>query len=278
MLSKLIMLWPLLFTAYTQTMDDYQMMIQPYAIHWHNECISQLSTQDLITITDTILLSFQVVHASIKMSQARLKIQSELFTIVTLSINDTFEARTQAENNDLSGIKQAVQEIQDAQESMKAASHQLTKFGPLLINIHPIVIQNFILNLKDIILNWAKTQHATIIDLEQIQQEFIAITDRFDQVKNIFATITATNETEHHQLLQGTNNLTDLYKETETVFAHLTAVRQEGINNLEQLLNAVFKIHYEILYNYLEKIEDNTIHLIATIDHKLPTPEYIFGV
>jgi hypothetical protein len=108
-----------------QDMVDYHTIIQPRMVIWQDECIAQLSTQEIITIADMLLLSYQVVQASVAMTQARLIIQAELLNIVTLSINDTFDARMQAQNNDLTTIKNAVATIEESQEKIKFACNAL---------------------------------------------------------------------------------------------------------------------------------------------------------
>lgn len=244
-------------------MVDYHNMIQPSVTTWDDTCIKKLSTEEIIVLTDMLLLSYQVVQASVTMSQARLVIQSDLFNIITLSINDTFDVRMQAENNDLTIIKNAVLDIEQAQEQIKSACKTLTNFGPLLINIDPIVIQLFIFNLKTIILNWAKQQHSTMDDFQTVQEEFSSTAHLFKDVKTIFKTIITTDPIEHNQLLHGTNSLTNMYKKIEDTIANLTIIRQESLANFNIILTLFFKLHYQALYNHLP-------------NNNLPDPEAVF--
>ena len=279
LLSKIIFLLTLYFPCFasiTSDIIDYRAIIQPCAIIWRNTCIEQLSTEEIVTITDIILLSYQVVQASVIMSQARLTIQSELFNLITLSINDTFDVRLQAQNNDLTNIKHAVTAIEDAQEKIKFACNALKKFGPLIININPTVIQTLISNLKSVILNWAKNQQETVMDLEQVKEDFVTTTHLFSNIKNIYDTINTTDPVEHSHLLHGANSLTDMYKKTENMLADLTVIRQESIANFDILLTMFFKYHYQVLYNQLQEVDSDKIKLIATADHKLPHPDQIF--
>lgn len=278
-LFKIIFLLIINVLCFAQDATDYQAIIQPCATAWNNEYISQLSTQEIITITDMILLSYQVVQSSVIMSQARLIIQSELLNIVTLSINDTFDARMQAQNNDLTVIKKAITDIEQAQENIKFACNTLKKFGPLIININPTVIQSFIFNLKSVILSWAKTQQKTVTDLKLIKLEFIKTPHLLSNISNIFETIASTtNPIDHILLLYGANSLTDMYKNIETMLADLTIVRQESITNFNIILTLFFKYHYQVLHDHLENMTDSDFKLLATPDHKLPQPEQIFAL
>ena len=276
LLSKILFFLTICFTCIAQNTVDYHAIIQPYVTVWQNESISKLSTQEIITLTDVILLSYQVVQASIIMSQARLTIQTELFKIVTLSINDTFDVRVQAQNNDLTNIKKAIVTIESAQEKIKFACNTLKDFGPLIININPTVIQHFISNLKTVILNWGKTQKQTISDLESIEQEFILDSHLFSNVKNIFEAINSSEQVEHSQLVQGANSVTNMYKEIENTIANLTTIRKESTSNFSQVLTIFFKCHYQALYNKLQNVDNDNMYLIATSDNKLPHPEQIF--
>jgi|GEM_PF-915926 len=274
--SQLFIIMNIVTGCYAKEIIDYNAIIQPCVNSWKNDCISQLSTEDIIIITDTILLSYQVVQASIMMLQARLVIQSELFNIVTLSINDTFDVRIQAQNNDLTAMKDSIKTIEESQEQMKFAYDTLKKFGPLLINIDPSTIQFFISNLKGVILNWAKTQHETITDLQAVQQEFMTTADLFSNIRNIFDVIITTEPVEHSHLLHGANSITGMYKKIEDTLARLTITRQDGLANLETLLTLFFKHHYEVLYNHLQMNNIDEIILQSTLDHKLPNPQNIF--
>lgn len=276
-LSKIIfLLTTIYFNCRAQDTIDYHTMIQPCVKTWHNECITELTTQEAVTIADMLLLSYQVVQASVTMSHARLVIQAELLNIATLSINDTFDARMQAQNNDLTKIKDAVTAIEKAQEKIKFACNTLKNFGPLIININPAVIQLFIFNLKTTILNWLKTQEKTVGDLKSIQLEFMKTPLLLSNLSNIFEAISSADQIEHSQLLHGANSLTNMYQNVETMIADLTAIRQESIMNFNTFLTLFFKYHYEILYNQLQNIDGHDIKISATPDHKLPTPDQIF--
>lgn len=262
--------------AITRDTITYETIIQPYVTSWENECISQLTTQEILTISDVILLSYQVIEASVKMSQARLVIQAELFNISTLSINDTFDARIHAQNNDLTKIKHAITEIEEAQEKIKSSCDTLKQFGPSLINMNPSTIQLFISNLKDVILHWAKTQQNVIANFEQMKQEFILTPCLFANINTIFETIVSADQIEHSQLLHGANSLTCMYKKIENMLADLTMIRTESIANFNILLTLFFKDHYQVLYNYLQNNHEKDFYVLATQDHTLPHPEQIF--
>jgi len=259
----------------SQDIVTYQTIIEPYVTSWKNECIGQLTTQEILTLSDVILLSYQVIQASVTMSQARLVIQAELFNISTLSINDTFDARIHAQNNDFKKIKCAITEIEDAQEKIKSACNTLKQFGPSLINMNPSTIQLFISNLKDVILHWAKTQQGIIDNFEQIKQEFISTPHLFTNINTIFETIVSSDQVEHSQLLHGANSLTFMYKKIENMLANLTLIRQESTANFGTLLTLFFKYHYQILYDCLQNNEKD-FYIIATQDHTLPYPDQIF--
>lgn len=261
-----------LTNCYAHDNTDYQTLIQPYAQAWKNSCIDYLSTQETLTIADMLLLSYQVVQASVSISQARLTLQQESLNIVTLSINDTFDARMQAQNNDLTAIKQAIETIEHAQDQMKAACNSLKGFGPIIINIDPSVVQIFISHLKDVILQWAQKQERLIDNLEQLQQEVIDTTDLFVNLRTIFTTISSMQLVDHHQLLQGTNSLTDIYKQTEKIISDLTEIRQESLARFNTLLSIYFKTHYQILYSQFQ----DCITSCPSDEQRLLHPDQVF--
>ncbi|MBP6870229.1 hypothetical protein KBC04_05075 [Candidatus Babeliales bacterium] len=255
---------------------DYQDLIQPYVATWQNESIAKLSTQEIITMADMLLLSYQVVEASVVMSQARLIIQTELFNIITLSINDSIDVRLQAQNNDLTAIKKAITVIEQAQDRIKFACNTLKNFGPLLIHMDPSTIQLFIANIKTIILHWAKTQGSIIAGFEEIEHKVVAAPNFFHDVKKVFEDVCQSEKVESYQLIQGTNNLNDMYKKIELIYADLTIIRQESIGNFNTLLTLYFKHHYQLLYDYLQNVDPISYKIMATPDHKLPNPETVF--
>lgn len=255
---------------------DYENLIQPSVIMWQNECIKKLSPQEIVVIADMLLLSYQVVQASILMSQAKLTIQSELFNIVTLSINDTLSVRLQAENNDLTSIKNAIATIEQAQENMKFACNTLKNFGPFIIQIDPSAIQVFIANVKTVILDWAKTQESIIVDLQNIEKELLDTPKLFQRVKDIFEDVYLSDKNESYQLIDGTHSLNDMYDKIEHIYGNLTIIHQKSIINIHTLLTYYFKYHYQILYDTIKNIHIDNYTIMATPDHKLPLPEDIF--
>jgi len=259
-------------------MVDYHTIIEPGVTMWEQECISKLTTQEIVTLTDMLLLSYQVVQASFTMSQARLIIQSELFNIVSLSINDTFDARIQAQNNDLTTLKKAILSIEQAQEQIKFACDTLKNFGPIVININPMVIQLFIANLKTAILHWAKIQHNTVDGFDRIQNEFIVTANIFNVIKNDFEIISSTDKTDHHQLLHGANNVTDMYKKIENLIAQITTIRQQSIVSFNTLLTFYFKAYYEVFYNHLKNVDMQEFKFFATSQNTLPYPDQLFTI
>jgi len=276
-LFKFIIVMALSVSHYAQDTHDYSNLINDYTTTWKENCLSQLSTQELATIADTILLSYQVVQASITMSQERLTIQSELLNLATLSINDTFDARMQAQNNDLTIIKNAIVKFEEAQNQVKFACDTLKEFGPLVIAINPKTIQTLITNLKKVMLHWAKDQNSTITDLENIKHEFMVTQDLFTNIKTVFDTIIVTDPIDQSQLLAGANSVTNTYHNIEVVIAHLTETRKKGIQELDKLLTSFFKYHYEALYDFLKNADQTSICLSATHNHKLPTPDDNFS-
>ena len=257
-------------------MVNYQALVQPSVTAWKNECLTKLSVQQAMTIAEMLLLSYQVVQASVAMSQAKLAMQTELLKIVTLSINDTLSARLQAENNDLTAIKQAITTIEQAQEQIKFACNSLKNFGPLIIHIDPCIIQLFIANIKTTILHWAKTQQQTVVDLKEIEKQLITIPELFDDVEAIFTKIYTADKAESMQLIEGTNTLQGLYGTIELMYAHVTLVRTTSIANFNTLLTLYFKEHYKLLYTMIQDVDLPT-DTIITINHQiLSNPEEIF--
>jgi len=252
---------------------NHESLIQPYANEWNNRCITQLSTQDIITISHTILLSYEIVQASLIMSQARLIIQEELLKVITLSINDTFDVSVHAQNNDFTKMKRAISDLEQGQEQIKSTCVNLKTFLPLLISIDPSTIQLLISNFKSIILHWVKTQEHILNHLESIKNELSSTSDLFIHVNNMFQSIITTDPIEHSQLLQGANSITHMYNKIENTIAHLTTTRQQGVTELDTLLTLFFKYHYEILYNQLEQQYENA--QIVSYE-SLPSPDHIF--
>lgn len=252
---------------------DHKILIENHVKNWKNECIAHLSPCNVITITDAMLLSYQIVEASLSMSKARLTIQHELLHIATLSINDTFDIGIQVQNNDFSRMKQAITTLEQAQEKIKRTCVDLKKIIPLMVNIDPLTIQMLIINFKTVILNWVKTQNTTMIHFEQVKQEFITAAHLFAHLNSIYHDITQTESIEHSQLLCGANSLSDTYKKIENTMSLLTAIRQESMAELEALLTLFFKMHYEVLYENILQYQNQNFQLHNQLQH----PNTIFA-
>ena len=128
------------------------------------------------------------------------------------------------------------------------------------------------------ILQWVKTQDATVANFEQVKQEFITNAELFAHVNNIFQIIIATETVEHCQLLHGANSLTGMYKKIENTLALLTETRQEGVAQLDTLLTLFFKLHYQVLYDHLQENYNYDLKLVATSNNKLQKPDQIFAL
>jgi hypothetical protein len=272
------------WTHTAQPCLGYTSIIEPYAQIWQEECIKNLTLHEIVTLSDMLLLSYQIVHASCAMAIAKLEIQSELFNIITLSINDSIDARLQAQNNDFSTIKHLISIIEQSQAEIKIACDTLKNFGPLVINIKPIPIQMFIAHVKTIILKWATTQQETLDSLSNLHNKFLTSSQYFYHLQDIFQTITTKETIEQTYLMNGANTLHALYGAIEHIIAEFTITRYKSIESFQSLLTAYFKIHYEILYNCIQqemlKKEECTYQLpckiLATSHHQLPLPENFF--
>ncbi len=275
-LFKILALWLCATSSIALPTESYQDLIKSSAQQVHQVCIEKLSTDEIISIVDMLLLSYQIVQASVTMSQARLTMQKELLNIVTLSINDNFDVHIQAENNDLTNIKQAIELIEQSQEQIKSAYGKLKKFGPIVINIDPCIIQMFIANFKNVTLTWAKNQHTTIAEYDLLQDEIMKSMQAFAPIKSVFNNIASSKTIDQSQLLHGTNNLTDMYSNIEDVVAHLTHIRQKSLANFNEILIAYFKSHYQILYNHLHHKAALKFAISTIENHQFPDPEKHF--
>jgi hypothetical protein len=275
--SILLLLHISCYASHIDTIN-YASMMESYITTWEKNCINHLMPDEIITITEIIILSYQIFQASITMAQTKLDMQLELFSIVTLSINDSFEMILHAQKNDLTKIKDCVTTIENAQEKIKKACDLFKNFGPLLISINPTTIKIFIENLKNIILDWITYQIDFVHDFKIFQESLLQKTMMIDTIETIFTTITHTYPKDLTLVLQGTNILTENYKNIEEEFAHFTHIRKNGIIHLNKLLTLFFKYHYEILYEHIQKIAPEKIIFQSTFDNKLPNPEKLFTI
>lgn len=258
--------------------EEYQEIITPYVNDWNEKCIAQLSSEDLVTITDILILSYQIIESSIIMSSAKLTMQSEIFNIVTLSINDSIETTVQAQNNDTKPIKEAINNLEIAQEKIKTACKLIQSFTPLLIKITPQVTKTFIKNIKKTILIWASKQTETINDFEDIKQEFITTAHLFANIRNIFDEIIDETSDEKNYLLEGANSVTTMYKNIEKTFKKLTITRLHGLQKLDRLFKIFFKMHYTKLFNALKIKNTAPMYLQSLESKELPHPEALFAL
>lgn len=274
----------ILITCYTinstENIDElqYQEIIAPYVHDWNEQCIEQLSTEEIITITDIMLISYQIIDASIIMSSAKLCMQSEIFNIVTLSINDSIETTVQAQNNNTQKLKDSIIELEDAQEVIKRACNLLKTLAPSLIKIAPEVTKKFIKNIKKSILMWASKQTETINDFEDIKQEFVKAANLFANIKSIFDEIIDETSEQKNYLLEGANSVTSMYKNIEKTFQKLTDTRREGLKKLEILFKVFFKMHYTILFNRINSDHGTDFYLKSIELDELPEPEALFNI
>ncbi|MGZ6251365.1 MAG: hypothetical protein ACXWL2_05010 [Candidatus Chromulinivorax sp.] len=274
---KFIFFLPLFFYIKIQAFTNYEAIITPYAEKWKIAYVQTVPTEQLIILADTLLLTFQIVQASTQMAQARLVMQNELLNIISLSLTDSFDVHLQAQNNDMTMLKNAITTIEQAQEKIKFACDTLKNFGPLLINIDPTIIQQFIYHLKSAIILWARTQEKTILNLQDIHEEISKATNLFADIKIVFEKINISESTDHTLLFHGANHLSDMYKQIEHIIGQLTIIRQESIENFNIFLTLFFKIHYQILYNQITVSDkNNTIQYSAIADYTLPNPDTIF--
>lgn len=256
-------------TAMKNEISYYQEFAQPYALQWHKNCIEQLSAQEILTITKVLLLSYQIVEASVTMYQSRLTIQQELLKINTLSLNDTIDGCLQATRNNLTPIKQAVDSIEHAQYQIQTSYEAFKNFGPDLIEIDPCVIQIFIAQLKDLILEWIKSEQPIIDQLYCATEQLQDAQSKIPELQSLLDMVQNLTPSEHGYLLLGTNAITELYSTIEMSIANITTFRQEKMMHFGQLLTAYFQSHYTILHGYLITY-DNYKHLHQLTLHNFP--------
>ena len=73
-----------------------------------------------------------------------------------------------------------------------------------------------------------------------------------------------------HELLDETH-----HKKIEQTIAFLTLTRQESIEQLEKFLILFFKLHYQVLYNYLYNHHEYYTYTSLS-NHQLLNPDQIF--
>ncbi len=276
-LFSIVMLFHGLSYGYEIESVNYAPTMESYIHAWESNCINHLTHEEIITITEIIILSYEIFQASIIMAQTKLNIQLELFTIATLSINDSFDMILQVQNNDLTKIKSYLETIEKSQEKIKKTCDIFKNFGPLLVNIHPITIQTFIENLKNIIFDWIPSQDQMIKNFKSLQESLLEKTILLNSIEDIFTTITHTYPKDLKLILEGTNILSENYKNIEQEFADFTKIRKLGIDHINTLLTLFFKYHYEILYNHIQKHQSENIILSANAIYKFPEPHQLFS-
>ena len=278
-MNTLTRIAPLFFICLEQPLvANQQEQIIQFSTQWKNEYVQQLSVQDTSIITCMLLLSYDVVKSAIILGHSKLIIQKELLKITTLDIGSTLQTKDLVKQNNTDKMKQAITDLEKAQESMQQTFTQFEKFIPLLINVNPDVTKIFIKNIKQAVFDWAKQQADIIDEFNEVKKEFIADAQLVTRITNLFDAIIHNVSTERNQLLEGATSVTDMYKKVEITLFQFTKARIKSIEKLEDLLVAFFKQHYQILFDILHAAHLEKIVLENNTPIQLPDPDSYFAV
>lgn len=271
------LLFALFFTCFiSQISCSQNEQIIQYAQLWKTEHIDTLSVQDTSIITCMLLLSYDVVRSAIVLAHSKLVIQKELLKITTLDIGSTLQTKDLVKQNNTIPMRQAITDLEFAQQSMQETFTQFEKFFPLLINVNAEVTKIFIKNIKQAVFDWAKQQTDIIEEFNTVKKEFIADAQLVTRITNLFDAIIHNIPSERNQLLDGATSVTDMYKKVETTLFQFTKARLKSVEKLEELLIYFFKEHYSVLYAILQKEGIEKIALENNSPLDLPHPDSHF--
>ncbi len=233
---------------------SYQKTIQKNALIWKKTYIDTLTNfEDIKTLIDIMILSYQLAQESCTIIISKLIIQEELFKIYTPSLIDSWQTNMQVLNNDTTKLEQAVQAIKISQLNFKTILEKIKLIANRLLQIDPQPTQIFINDLKQGLLAWTKDQSNAEAEIDIIQQEFLSAITTITDLKNIFSNTLQSCELKNNHLKQAVGYVSKSYKDIETVFDHFTKLRKTTMYEINQFFNYFFKTYYSMVYNDLIK-------------------------
>lgn len=239
----------------------YQDAIKQSALEWTNKYIENHNSLETKTIIDLLFLSYQIVTESCKMVLAKFTMQQELFKIYTPSFIDSWHENLQFHQNDTKKLETALATIKSSQTNLEHIYEQFKKLIPHILKMNPQPTQTLIIDLKNLLLTWVKDQQLLTDQLIGIQQEFSDAIGNISDFKNLFQTVSQTQEIKHVYLKEAASFYAKTYKEIDLATDHLVGLRITGIVKIQQFFECFFKTYYVTIHNKLHVQHDTTLFL-----------------
>lgn len=256
---------------------QYEQIIELQAQEWKKSYLETLTNpQQIQTLIDVILLSYQIAQQSCIMILAKLTIQEELLKLYTPSLNDSWHTNLQVIHNDTSKLEQSVEIIKQSQATFQKIFSKLKSVGPRIVQINPQPTQTLITDLKHSLMIWCKQQHEFSSQLDMVQREFSLAITTISDIKIMFETMVHAPELKHSYLKEAAGYVAKTNKDIESVFAHITQIRKTSVVKIQSFFDTFFQTYYSMLYNLLTPEQQTALTTLACEDEKLPLPDAFF--
>lgn len=262
--------------ASTNYMISYENDVNHYAQEWTNKYIVPSTKQDIETIVDLFILSHEIIKESCSMIIAKLTMQQELYKIYTPSFIDSWHENLQINYNDTTTLEKALATIKQSQANLQNVYTNFKTLIPYILQMSPQPTQTLIIDLKNSLLAWGKHQQFLTTQLLAVQDEFAHAIMTISDIKNLFETVSQSQEVKHGHLKDAASFYAKTYKEIDQVNNHLTTVRISGILKIQEFFTYFFKTYYTTLYNQLSRDQQEALSGWALQTGKNIDPDDLF--
>lgn len=228
---------------------------QTVAYNWFHSHIKKISHKQIIEILHVILLTHYLIQYSLDMTHHKLNLQEETLQLYSPSITDSLHASIKMKQNNFKEIYRSLEILEKNQQKLQSVYQHIQKTGAWLVTQQPEMAQEFINNIKTILIAWSSHQNETVDSFIQATESLKKIKESVKKISNHYHKMITAEDLPHHAIQLFASSLSQNYHELEQTFLTWITLNKNRAIALKSVFTEAFKEHFKLLYHKLTKQE-----------------------
>lgn len=228
-------------------------------LSWINDHIKDLSHQEIHHVLYILLLTHHLLQCSLDMTYYKLNFQEEALNLYSPSIKDSIHAPIKIKQNDFGSIYNLLQKLETTQHQLQIAYKQMQTIDLQVITLHPQMAQQFIDNIKTILISWSAHQKESLDNFVNVTNHLKKIKKSISSLPKYFHKMINSESLPHQSIQLFASTLSQNYHELEQSFLSWLTLNKERSLALKDIFKLSFKKHFTALHKKLSRKEQKNL-------------------
>lgn len=244
--------------TFNESSNDQQIEIsQSLALTWFTDYIEDISHEQIREILQIIVLTHHLIQCSLDMTYHKLNLQKSALNLYSPSITDSLHSPFHMRTNDLSDMYASLKIFEENQQKVQAVCKQIQKVGPHIITLQPKMTQQFIDNIKTILISWSAHQQESVTVFVGARDSLKKIALSIAHVTKYYQNMINADSLPHSEIQLFASTVSQNYHELEQTFLSWLILNKNRALVLKKILAVAFKEHFTVLYKQLSQQDKN---------------------